>query len=228
MVENNKLHQSLLVGILMMLAAYLGFKLQPNNLVLSKSDNFILEKEIPISFNKWHVDNTILPVKVDPEVQANIDKTYDQVLTRTYKNSHGDAVMLSIAYGKKQSKSLQVHKPETCYSAQGFFVKSLGNYSFDIASNHLKVRRLIATNGQRVEPITYWIRVGDSLEFGGINQTIKRVRLGLSGVVADGLLFRVSTLDSDISHSFEVQHEFINDLLLSISSESKEFLVGKR
>lgn len=224
---NNGLIVKFIAGFMMIFASYLGYALRPVELMSLKDDKFNLEKEIPVSFRSWQLDNTIMPVKIDPEMQANIDKTYDQVLTRTYKNKEGDSVMLSIAYGKKQSKSLQVHKPETCYSAQGFFVKSLGNHYVKIASRDLKIRKLIATRGQRIEPISYWIRVGDSLEFGGINQTIKRIKLGLTGVIVDGLLFRISTMDSDIEHSFNVQNEFINDLLLSVTPESKEFLLGK-
>lgn len=215
-----------LLGLLMVLTSLLSYYLQPNENVLSSGGDYQVNNEIPAAFKDWSVDENVSPIKVDPQMQANIDKTYDQVLSRTYKNKRGDMVMLSIAYGKKQSKSLQVHKPETCYSAQGFFVKSLGNFDFDLQKHHLKARKLIATNGNRVEPIIYWIRVGDSLEYGGINQTIKRVKLGLSGKVADGLLFRVSTIDNNSAKAYDTELQFINDLIMSLNKESTEFLIG--
>lgn len=210
----------------MIVASYLGYSLQPHQTSASQSSTFNIESAIPLSFNDWVVDETVVPVKIDPEVQANLDKTYDQVLSRTYKNQHGDRVMLSIAYGSKQSKTLQVHKPETCYTAQGFLIKSVSDFNYEFEDYRLKARKVVAINGARIEPIIYWIRFGDTTAYGGIEQTIKRVQLGLKGIVADGLLFRVSSIDENVELGYEKQDRFLNDLLSAIDSEQRVFFIG--
>lgn len=223
--KNNSI-QIFLLGFFMVVASYLGYKLKPSVDPESTTASFNIEHAIPLSFNDWVVDDSVVPVKIDPQVQANLDKTYDQVLSRTYKNHHGDRVMLSIAYGSKQSKTLQVHKPETCYTAQGFLIKSTTNVSFGFGNYHIKARKVIAVNGARIEPILYWIRFGDTTAYGGIEQTIKRVQLGLRGVVADGLLFRVSSVDENVELGYQKQNSFLNDLLSAIDRKDRAFFIG--
>lgn len=218
--------QIFVLGFTMVLASYLGFKLKPDDSGPSKSTAFNIQQAVPLSFNDWQIDESVVPVKIDPQVQANLDKTYDQVLSRTYKNSHGDRVMLSIAYGSKQSKALQVHKPETCYTAQGFLIKSATNFDYKFQNYDIKARKIIAINGTRIEPIIYWIRFGDSTAYGGIEQTIKRVQLGLKGIVADGLLFRVSSVDDNVDIGYEKQTVFFNELLNAIDSDQRLFFIG--
>ena len=75
---------------------------------------------IPASFGDWSVDKSIIPLQVDAETQAKLDKIYNQTIARTYVNSHGERIMLSVAYGGDQSDNLAVHKPEVCYYVQGF------------------------------------------------------------------------------------------------------------
>src|SRR6267378_4531886 len=88
--------------------------------------------------------------------QALLDKLYSQILTRTYVNSAGYRIMLSLAYGSDQRGSLQAHKPEVCYPAQGFALQA--NEAASIATSYgaIPVRRLLTSLGARKEPVTYW------------------------------------------------------------------------
>lgn len=62
-------------------------------------------------------------LEITPELANNLDKLYSQTLTRTYINNDGYRIMLSVAYGENQLSSdvTQVHRPEFCYVAQGFY-----------------------------------------------------------------------------------------------------------
>ena len=58
----------------------------------------------------------------------------------------------------------------------------------------LQVTQLIATREERIEPITYWMRIGyDNSESNWARQALK-LGYGLRGWIPDGALFRVSTL----------------------------------
>ena len=59
------------------------------------------------------------------------------------------------------------------------------------------VKRLVARQNSRNEPITYWITVGDKAIRSGIEQKMQRLAYGLSGKIPDGMLVRVSTIAAD-------------------------------
>jgi len=51
-----------------------------------------------------------VPLIANPEQEAQINKIYNQTLTRTYVNPTGERIMLSIAYGGDQTDNMAVHK----------------------------------------------------------------------------------------------------------------------
>lgn len=86
---------------------------------------------------------------------------------------------------------------------------------------------LVAKQGGRNEPITYWIRVGDSLTRGWFEQRMAAFRYGLDGKVPDGLLFRISTISNDEQESYRIQQAFLTDLMRSMRTQDRHWLVGK-
>jgi EpsI family protein len=87
--------------------------------------------------------------------------------------------------------------------------------------------RLVAKQGTRNEPITYWIRVGDSITRGWIEQKLTAIGYGLIGKVPDGLLVRVSSLSNDEQGSYRVQQVFLSAMLHAVRSEDRFWLVGR-
>ena len=59
------------------------------------------------------------------------------------------------------------------------------------------MRRLTTALGPRNEPVTYWLTVGDQVIKNAFEKRIAEIRLGLTGQIPDGLLFRVSSIDAD-------------------------------
>lgn len=185
-----------------------------------------LETMIPTVFARWQLDKTIVPVKVDPATQAKLDKIYNQTLSRTYVNQQGQRVMLSVAYGGDQSDSLSVHKPEVCYVAQGFEISKIFNAEMLTQFGKLPIKRLIAVHGYRNEPITYWITVGDKATHTSLDQKIQQIRYGLTGKVPDGMLVRVSTIDTDEAAAYQIQTAFIQDMLAAIDTQGRLRIAG--
>ena len=133
--------------------------------------------------------------------------------------------MLSIASGGNMSESMKVHRPEVCYAAQGFQVQDIEIVKINTGYGLITGRRLLAKMYARFEPITYWIVVGNTASLNSLMWKLEQIKYALTGVVADGLLFRVSSL-GEKDNAFALQQEFVKVLLKSISSESRKRLIG--
>ncbi len=177
-----------------------------------------LGTQIPKQFGEWTEDTTLLPILPNPEVQAKLDVLYSATLARTYRNTKGDRVMLSIAYGSDQgSEATAVHRPEFCYSAQGFSVSDLGIAEASIGGRLLKVKHLVGVVGNRREPITYWITLDETATLPGFGRKYEQIRYGLRGEIPDGLLFRVSSIGNSDTENFKLQDKFLNDLAANMN-----------
>jgi EpsI family protein len=224
---NRSRRKSVLVLLAMASAAGLAVAARPTKRVAESQPRLDLERMIPRSFAGWRVDPSILPILPAPDVQARLDRLYDQTLARTYVNASGERVMLSIAYGADQAgETTQLHRPEFCYRSQGFDVS--GGTDEALASGHgeIRVRRLVAQTASRVEPITYWITVGDEATLPGVGRKLAQIRYGLTGRVPDGLLFRVSSLSRSSRDAYRLQDAFITDLLDAVDAQQRIRLVG--
>lgn len=202
--------------------------LRPNRRAADILPAIDLRKQIPESFGEWQLDNSLVPILPNPSVQAKLDEIYNQVIARTYINRVGQRVMLSIAYGADQgSDSTSVHRPEFCYSAQGFVVQSLGEASIELHTHRITTRRLVGRLGSRVEPISYWITLNDRALMPGLQRKLQQIQLGISGLIPDGLLFRMSTIGLPQSDSFALHERFAAALEKSIPSPLRPRYFGK-
>jgi len=216
----------LLIGLAMLVAAGLAVALTPRLKLADQGPMVSLEAMIPKQFGEWKLEETMASLIVSPDVQALLDSIYSQTLTRNYVNDKGERIMLSIAYGNDQSYSSQVHRPEMCYPAQGFEIKSMSKDSIDFSGAKLPVMKLVATQGPRIEPITYWVMIGDSAVRGNMEQHFARLKYGLTGKIPYGLLVRVSTISANESESYRTQEQFVRDMLGAVPPEYHKVLTG--
>lgn len=217
---------SIFLGILMVSSGALTKALTPTKKIADQQERIDLEVMIPVEFGDWRVDKSIIPLQVDAETQAMLDKIYNQTLSRTYVNSLGERIMLSVAYGGDQSDNLAVHKPEVCYYAQGFEI--MKTYADELLTQYgkLPIKRLLAVKGYRNEPITYWVTVGNKAVLPGIDEKLQQLKYGLTGNVPDGMLVRVSSISSDKDKAYQLQTIFIQDLLSSVNTGERIRLIG--
>lgn len=217
---------SIFLGILMVSSGALTKALTPTKKIADQQERIDLEIMIPVEFGDWRVDKSIIPLQVDAETQAMLDKIYNQTLSRTYVNSIGERIMLSVAYGGDQSDNLAVHKPEVCYYAQGFEI--MKTYADELLTQYgkLPIKRLLAVKGYRNEPITYWVTVGNKAVLPGIDEKLQQLKYGLTGNVPDGMLVRVSSISSDKDKAYQLQTIFIQDLLSSVNTGERIRLIG--
>ena len=216
------------IGALMMTSAALAVALMPSERMAEERPPIALEKIVPRQFGDWRIDDTIVPVSVSADVQERLDEIYSQTLSRTYANDQGQRIMLSIAYGADQSgDGNQVHRPEFCYTAQGFQLLSSRVGQLVTQYGVLPVRRLLAVQGPRNEPITYWITIGDKATLPGLQRKLNQLRYGLTGVVPDGMLVRVSSINPDTDSAYELQAAFVRDLLASMDPQARMRAAGR-
>ena len=202
-----------------------GFAFKPTKHIAAQGPKINLEEMIPKEFSGWKIDETVVPLQVSPERVALLNKLYNQTLSRTYKNENGEIVMLSIAYGGDQSDAMQVHKPEVCYVAQGFQIESVEMDSLDTGYGIIPVKRLLAQMGQRHEPITYWITIGDTVAVNSLKWKLQQLKYGLTGNVPDGLLFRISSIGQK-ENAYSLQNNFTQLLMKSVTPEDRKRLIG--
>lgn len=217
---------SIILGILMTLSGALTLALTPTNKIADLQEKIDLEIMIPLKFGDWEIDKSIIPLQVDAETQAKLDEIYNQTLSRTYVNSLGERIMLSVAYGGDQSDNLAVHKPEVCYYAQGFEIMKIFADEMLTQYGKLPIKRLMAVKGNRNEPITYWVTVGNKAVLPGLDQKLQQLRYGFTGSVPDGILVRVSSIDSDKDKAYQLQTIFIQDLLATVDVKERARLIG--
>jgi EpsI family protein len=223
---NRKFAASVILGVAMAGTSALTGALTPTQKVADARANFNLDTMIPKSFAGWTIDSSVVPLTPDPNQKELIAALYDQTLSRTYVNAQGQRVMLSIAYGGDQSKQLQLHLPEVCYVAQGFDMLKDRRDELATGFGKLPVKRLVARQNARNEPITYWVTIGDKAVMSGLDQKLQRFMYGLSGRIPDGMLVRVSTIEADEGNAYKVQDRFVNQMLSALDPQARSRLLG--
>jgi len=213
---------------LMLLSAGLGTALRPTISLADERPPIDLNTMVPTAFGDWQEQLNLVNQIIDPQQKAGIDSIYSQALIRTYVNSQGYGVMLSMAYGKQQNDQLRAHQPEGCYVGQGFYLAQPSEATeMSTSVGSIGITRLVAAKGSRYEPITYWIRIGEGIARTNWEMKKLQIRYALSGRVPDGMLVRVSSISDDSVKAFALQRDFINDLLSGVNSDHRQDLIGK-
>ena len=217
---------AIVIAILMLAASVSALVARPTTKLADERPAISLESMIPRQFGDWHEEPLDQVQVVNPQTQEMLDRLYSQILNRNYVNDSGYRIMLSIAYGNNQTGSLEAHKPEWCYPAQGFVLHTNEAGLLSTAFGEIVVRRLFTTRGARQEPVTYWFTVGDKAVQGKTQKRLVDLRYGLTGRIPDGMLFRVSSIDLDQSRAYQLQDRFINQLLQTVSPAERKRLSG--
>lgn len=222
----NLKRRSIILAALMASTSLGAMLATPKPQVTSESQMPDLERLVPESFGRWVLDRSVIPLAVSPEVAQTLSVIYDRTLSRTYVNEKGQRVMLSIAYGANQSRALQLHKPEVCYAAQGFRLSNIRLGQWQFSGITIPTMHLVGSQGARTEPVTYWMRIGDDIARGWFEQNKVRLKYGTRGQIPDGVLFRVSNISPNLDASYELQQQFVQDMLGVMTPQVRAVFVG--
>ena len=187
----------------------------------------VLESMVPQAFGDWSIDPNIVPVAPTADVQAKLDRIYNQTVSRTYVNAAGEYIMLTVAYGGDQSDALKAHRQEVCYTAQGFTIHDLHKGTLSASGASIPVTRMVAVREERTEPVTYWFTMGDRVVRGRAERLAMQLREGFAGRIPDGMLVRVSSISGDVPSAYAAQQAFIADLLAAMPAGQRARFAGK-
>jgi len=218
--------QAALAGLLILGAATGGYAMKSKSLLVDTRPAPDYAALVPEAFGEWRLMPQIrLVVPVDEDSLEK--RIYSQMVGRAYADRAGNMVMLLVAYGPRQSDRLQLHRPEVCYVAEGFRVSGLIPAKLDIGLGGapLDVSKLVARREGRIERVTYWMRIGDHVVSTLFARQRTTMGYGLQGLIADGVLIRVSTVNKDESAAEELQGRFLRAFLQSLNpADLKHFL----
>ncbi|MFS2007340.1 exosortase-associated protein EpsI, B-type [Duganella sp. CT11-25] len=193
-----------------------------------------LEDTVPLAFGDWKAlasGYQQMALSVAADGQRSEEQPYDQVVMRTYRNSHGEHVMLALAYAKQQQQELKIHRPEICYKAQGY--EATGHQELDLpqAGNAPGIpgQRFFMTSGNRRETVSYWIRIGSDYPRSGTGARLAILEHGLHGVVPDAVLVRVSSIVANADEAapaYRRQERFLAELVQAMPAPAARLLVA--
>jgi EpsI family protein len=139
--------------------------------------------------------------------------------------------MLALAYGSHQRQEMKIHRPELCYTSQGYAVlqKSDVTIAFPKLASVQAARMLVTAPG-RSEAVSYWIRIGDLHSDSAWKTRAYLFSEGMQGRVVDGMLVRVSQVVPDAAATtatrYELQERFLGELLDAMPADARRLLVG--
>jgi EpsI family protein len=211
----------------MFFALLISMHLRPQQKLSDLLSPVQLNSLIPETFGQWRNVPQYSITIVNPEINDLLSSLYDQVLNRFYKNAHDELIMLSISYGDQQIDDGSLHLPEVCYPAQGFTLQARPNDSnIQTSYGALKVRRLTVNKDNRQEFITYYTMIGSINVRGGVKTKLQQIKYGLNGLIADGMVFRISSIGNADMHNIALHNDFIQSLLSSLNSVDRKRLSG--
>jgi EpsI family protein len=182
---------------------------------------------VPAAFGDWTSQDVGDPYAVNGE-QTLSSKLYNELIVRDYRNEKkGVDVLMLLAYGRRQSDDLQLHRPEVCYPAFGYDL--VRNEPVDLVVGGraiIPARRLAAEAEGRRENIIYWSRMGESLPQDGRQQRVARLKIAMQGIIPDGLLSRFSVTGDNPDHDWKTISGFVAELVAAVDPKWRKILIG--
>jgi EpsI family protein len=180
-----------------------------------------LDALLPEAFADWRrapLSDAVLPKEFEL-------KPGEAVAYRAFRDEAGRLVMLVAAYGPPLGDSVRLHRPESCYVAQGFEILSRRVKALSLAGARAKIVGLKTKGPARDEVVTYWLRSGATFSADHSAMQFDILKSG-TGQALDGALVRVSTPGRD-DVLFDIHERFLSDFATALSPDAREILIGE-
>ncbi len=195
----------------------------------------LMEDTVPRQFGDWkELPNPYAQVSVSTGADPTMDQPYDQTVMRTYVNGSGQRVMLALAWGKRQRQEVKIHRPDLCYVAQGYRVRSLEPARFDginaPGGAPVHGKRMLAMSNDGGEAVSYWMRIGGLFSEDALDTRLHIMKEGLDGRIPDGILVRASMRTrsaEDARAAWPVLDDFLRQLAGAVPPTTAELLLGR-
>ena len=182
-----------------------------------------LDDLVPKAIGPWNfvaASGLVVP----PEDQL-VKALYTQLLTRVYSDGVNPPIMLLIAQSGSQSGFLQIHRPETCYTAGGYQISALAPHPIQIGSKKVLANSIDASAGGPPEHVVYWTRIGNQLPMSWKEQKLAVAEQNLQGIIPDAILVRISTIGADSDAARNTIDAFAKAMIASISPARRSVFI---
>jgi len=215
--------RKMLIGLLFCSAAGLAAWRRPTR-HLDYLGRAKLEDIIPKTIGGWKfVEASGLVVPPDDQLAR---ATYSQLLTRVYSDGVNDPVMLLLAQSGSETGILQIHRPETCYTASGYRISAVTPHSVAIGSHEIPANAMDATANDRTEHVLYWTRIGNRMPANWKDQRIAVAEQNLRGILPDAILVRISVVSDDAARAWASIDAFTRALIASVPANMRDVLIA--
>lgn len=219
-----------IIALALLIFGALGWLLQPT--IEEAPHGPSIAERLPAKVGRWQLQAVSFEQISASSDNLSAEQPYDEVTSRTYADAKGESIMVTLAYGRNQRQEIKIHRPELCYPAQGFQVKSLESTTYhgvrsQTTSQPLIGKRMVTHGGDFDEIVSYWIRIGDTYSDSALKTRLTILREGLKGRMTDGILVRVSQRvypNTEPAQSFQEQNEFLTQFVASMDPSMKNLL----
>ena len=214
--------RKVLLGLLFCSAAGLAAARQPSQHLdyLGKDK---LDALVPKAIGPWKfVAASGLVVPPNDQLSRAL---YSNLLTRVYADGQNPPVMLLVAQSGSQTGVLQIHRPETCYTAGGYHISAVTPQPIPVGSTIVPANRMDASSDGMVEHIIYWTRIGNRMPASWKQQRIAVAEQNIRGIIPDAILVRVSTVSDDADEASKTLQAFVQALIGSLPPNRREVFI---
>ena len=185
-----------------------------------------IDDAVPTDLAGWKPasdDVVVLP----PEDERGPAGQYEEQVLRSFVNDRGSLVMLVIAYDRRQTGMLMVHRPESCYPGSGFTILDDRAVTIPLGSAISVPGRFLTTQRDtRVEQVLYWTRLGNEFPDSWDAERRSLAMQNLRGLAPDGALIRASIIDQDPVRAQHDLTHFLTTLFDASSARGRALLIG--
>jgi EpsI family protein len=183
-----------------------------------------LDDVIPTTIGRWRFQ-TASGLVVPPEDQLS-RALYSNLLTRVYEDGDNPPVMLLVAQSGSQTGILQIHRPETCYTASGFQISSVTPQPIQVGPITVPANAMDASAAGMTEHVLYWTRIGNTMPASWAQQRLVTAEQNLRGILPDAILVRVSTIRPDADGARAELESFVRALIGSVPPNRRPVLIA--
>lgn len=179
-----------------------------------------LEARLPEDFAQWRrvaLSDAVLPKEL--ELGPG-----EAIAYRAYADEAGRIITLVAAYGPPLGDSVRLHRPESCYVAQGFEITARSTRTLALGTVEATIVRLSAASSSRREAVTYWLRSGSAFVTNAQSVQFQSLGVGRRRGL-DGALIRVSSPGAD-PLLFELQSRFLTEFAAALTPEARALFLG--
>jgi EpsI family protein len=183
-----------------------------------------LDDLVPKKIGPWNfvaASGLVLPPD-DPYLNS----IYSQLLTRVYSDGQNPPIMLLLAQSGSQTGFLQIHRPETCYTAGGYQISPLAPHSVQVGTKVVHANSMDAWGNGAPEHVVYWTRIGNMMPLSWREQKIAVAKQNLEGVVPDAILVRFSMVNNDADAARASIDSFIRAMIDSVAPNLRSVFIA--